>query len=267
MTSELTTIQTGGQGVDFTNPLFRLKPVTIAINQPNTQVDGAIKGKLRITETGQQFDEMLVTLLKMPVIQRQYYTGGTGTMNRTPDNLVCFSRDNIRPDETAKVPQAMLCSNCKNASWDRYNETKVSEDKPACDAFYYAMFIDTVYNIPMRMFVRSLSKKSFEAGMSELSRTLYMMQSQGMKPNVYDVAFKLSTKKVLTRGLPSYVVNLSDFQVITPEQQAKFGAIYLQFLNRVEDTEADVIEADAAVIDAKLAGPIVGEYVGEDIKL
>lgn len=265
--SELTVVNQGGLGIDFSDPLFRLRPGTIAINQPNTQVDGAIKGKLRITETGQQFDEMLVTLLKMPAKQRAYYTGNSGQMNRTPDNLTCFSRDMIRPDKGAKVPQAVLCQSCPNGDigWERYRETKAKEDIPQCDAYYYALFIDTVYKMPLQMYIRSKSKKPFENGLQELARTLYMMQSQGLNPNIFDLSFKLSTKKILTGALPSYVIHLSDFKAITDEQRADFGTIYMQFLNRVDEPEESAIEADAQVIDQKVTN--VAQYDGEDIKL
>jgi hypothetical protein len=117
------------------------------------------------------------------------------------------------------------------------------------------------------MYIRSLSKKPFEAGMGELTNTLYMMKSQGLNPNIYDISFKLSTKKVLTRGLPSYVLNMSEFKTITSEERDAFGAVYMQFVNRVEEPEESAIEVDAQVIDAKLSTPLVGEYVGEDIKL
>jgi len=187
-------------------------------------------------------------------------------MNKTPENLTCFSRDNIRPDLSAKVPQAQLCQSCQHSSWTRYNETKAPEDKPSCDEFFYAMFIDTVYKMPLRMYIRSLSKKPFEAGMSEWTNTLYMMRSQGLNPNIYDISFKLSTKKILTRGLPSYVINLSDFKAVTPEERAAFGPVYMQFVSQPEEpAEEPTIEADAKGIDAKVTN--VGAYTGEDIQL
>lgn len=268
--TELVSINEGGAGIDWSNSLFRLKPGTVAINQPNTQVDGAIKGKLRITETGQQFDDMLVTLLKMPVRQRAYYTGNSGQMNRTPENLTCYSRDMIRPDSGARTPQAMTCASCQHGDigWTRYRETKAKEDIPQCDSYWYAMFIDTVLKIPLQMYIRSKSKKPFEAGMEQVTRTLFMMKSQGLNPNVFDLSFKISTKKIITGALPSYVLNISDIQAITPEQQEAFGKLYLQFANRVEEEpETDTIEADAQVIEGKILGPSVGQYDGEDIKL
>ena len=59
-------IQKGGLGVDFNNPLFRLEPATLSIVQKNTTVEGAKQGFLRISETGDQFEEVWATMLAMP---------------------------------------------------------------------------------------------------------------------------------------------------------------------------------------------------------
>lgn len=234
-----TSLQHGGLGVDFNHPAFRLKPGTININQPNTQVEGAVRGKLRISETGQQFDEMLVTLLKMPVQQRSYYTGQAGTLNRTKENLLCYSRDMVRPDPLAREQQASTCASCPHSNWDLWRKTKLKVDVPPCDAYWYALFIDTEYKLPLQMFIRSKNKKPFESGMEEVFRTLYMMRSQGLNPNIFDVKFRLSTKRILTGALPSYVINISDVKAIEDDERAEFGTVYQQFLTRPGDEAPD----------------------------
>lgn len=250
-------------GLDFGSKLFRLKPATININQPNTQVEGAIAGKLRISETGDQFEEMFVTLLAMPQERRDYYTGEPGQLNRSADNLMCFSRDMIRPHEKAKVPQAVKCDGCPKASWEKWRQTKKKEDIPPCDAYYYALFIDTVYKLPLQMYIRSKAKQPFEAGMQELARKFKLMQSQGLNPNIFDLRFRLSVKKITTGKLVSYVPFLSDFKAFTEEERAEFGDIYLEFTNRgrkqadnaAELEAADQIDQAASVIDAEVVEP------------
>lgn len=254
--------------IDFQNPLFRLKPSTLNINQPNTALEGAIRGKIRISETGQQFDEMSVTLLKEPIHQRSYYTGKAGTLNRLPENLVCFSKDLVYPDKTAKDPQAYSCANCKHgdAGWAKWRETHLKEDIPQCDAYYYAVFIDTVYKMPLQMFIRSKNKKPFEAGMENVSRLLYMLEANGQSPNIYDIKFKLTTKKITTNNLPSYVINLSDFEAISEEDKASFGKVYENYTNRQDHPalpeESEVQASTAQAIEKKVAEI---EYVGGDI--
>jgi hypothetical protein len=78
-----TAIQEGGLGLESSNKLFQVKPGTLTVVQPNSQIEGAIKGKLRISETGDQFDEMFCTLLVQPSEQRQYHIGNASEMNRT----------------------------------------------------------------------------------------------------------------------------------------------------------------------------------------
>ena len=137
-----------GLGIDFNSPMFRLKPATLSINQPNTQVDGAIKGKLRLSDTGDQFDELFCTLLMMPTEKRAYYLKTGSDLNRSPDNLMCFCSNVQRnaqrteitgPDDKSKVAQAVRCNGCPKASWDKWRQSKLKEDLPPCDLYYYAL--------------------------------------------------------------------------------------------------------------------------------
>lgn len=249
--------QVGGLGIDFKSKLFQLKPATINLNQPTTQAEGAIKGKLRITESGEQFDSMRVALLVMPVEQRQYYIGEAGS-NRSQENLVCFSRDVEldQPDPKSKVPQSMKCSKCPRADWEKWRQNKVKENIPPCDAFYYALFIDTQYKMPLQMYIRSKSKQSFEKGMKEVARLLFKMNQQGLNPNIFDVSFLLKGKAVQGKTV-TYQLDLSDFKIITPDERSQFGDVYLNYANRnskqaaksAEDEAADQIEETAAEIN------------------
>ena len=153
-----TDLQVGGQGVDFNNPLFKLKPSTLTIVQPQSQVEGAKKGHLRIVETNDQFETMYCTLLTMPVENRNWHIGNAGEMNRTSENLMCYSLDMIRPSEKSKIPQAVLCKNCSKADWAPYREYKDKNGKsnksliPSCDPFYRVFLIDTVLNFHRRWY-------------------------------------------------------------------------------------------------------------------
>lgn len=267
----LATKPTGGLGIDFSSKLFALKPATLSINQPNTQAEGAVKGKLRITETGDQFDDLFVTLLVMPTERRQYYVGEPGNLNRSPENLMCFSNDLVKPDAKAKVPGALKCDGCPKADWSKWRQTKEKKDIPPCDAFFYALLIDTKYKMPLQYYVRSSAKTPFEQGMKNLARKLYMMQQQGLNPNIFDVGFKLSTTKSVKGQTVTYLPVLSDFRIITDEEREEFGEIYQQYVNRntkpsaSEEAEAaaqmdsvnEVIEGE--VVEPTGPAPVVGE--------
>lgn len=259
--SELT-VRQGGLGIDLSQ--FKIAPSTISINQPNTQVEGALRGKLRISDTGQQFESMVVAMLKKHD-KRAYYAGKTEQLNRTAENLLCFSNDLIRPNPASKEMQSQLCETCPQGdnAWERWRETKAKEDRPQCDKFIYALFIDTVLKMPLQMYIRSKSKKPFEEGMSVLGKMLYMMQMQGLNPNIFDIKFTLSTSKIMTGAYPSYVLKLSNFEAINEEDREAFGAIYKQFADRPQESQEPSEEYAGPTIDARATQVV--DYHGEDV--
>lgn len=261
---------TGGLGIDFSSHLFQLKPATLSINQPTTQAEGAIKGKLRLSDTGDQFDELFCTLLVMPVEKRSYYVGPPGQLNRSSENLMCFCSNVQRnqqraeitgPDSKSKVEQAIRCSGCSKASWEKYRQSKLKEDIPPCDLYYYALLIDTKYKMPMQMFIRSKQKQPFEQGMEKLSRRFMMMKAQGLNPNIFDIGFTLKTKQIKTGQAISYVPELSDFRAITPEERIEFGEIYQSYIAR--QTKFDDPELEAAEQIDKAVENINNQVTGD----
>ena len=231
-----TTVQEGGLGLDFSSKLFKLKPATLTIVQ-NAKIPGAVMGNLRIAETGDQYQEMFCTLLVMPTEGYQYHIGNPSDLNRTAENLMCFSRDTVKPDKTAKVPQAINCANCARRDWTEWREYKEKNNGmtnksliPPCDASYYVVLLDTVYRLPLRMYIRSKARDPFEAGMQNLARTLAMGNAQGKKSNIFDVRFRLSTKLITSGKFTSYVPTFTDFRYVTDEERNAFGEVYLNYV-------------------------------------
>lgn len=269
-------VQKFSSKVNFGSKFAKVKPGTVNIVQPNSQAEGAIKGNLRIHETGDQFKEMRVALLLEPVEQRAYYIGqGDGQMNRTPENLMCFSRDMKQPDAKAKVPQSFTCAGCPNASWDKYRQTKSKNDIPPCDAYYHVVMIDGNFKLPLQMYVRSKSKKPFDTIMENVTRTLLKYRSQtGIEPDYFDCTFTLFTKaEKNNNGTTTYVLAGKDFSIITPEEREEFGEVFANFVAARTsagpegvDVETKQIAAnvqsvdDIATGDTKVLEP---EYVAE----
>lgn len=245
-------IKQGGIGVNLNSKFFQVKPATINVVQNNSTV-GNKKGALRINETGHEFDEMYVTLLEAPSESRSYYSGNREDLNRNAENLLCFSRDLIRPDERARMPQAMTCASCPRQDWQPYRDAKangvtgkqLSALIPPCDAHYYALFIDTVYKMPLQMYIRSKSKDPFDQGMANIGRLLAMEQAQGKNPNIFDVRFKLSTKLITSGNFKSYVLDISDVRKTTEEEREQFGAVYFQYVAYKERQQSAKVVADA----------------------
>lgn len=243
---------TGGMGLDFSNPLFRLKPTTLTINQGNTQVEGATPGFFRVVETGEEFKELTVVLLGMPEKQRQYHLGNEdrsqkGQLNKNAENLACFSFDMIAPHSKSSQPQALTCASCRYANWDNSVEPGIP---PACDVFFKAALLDTETQLPMKYYVRGTSKKPFEAGMLNLSRTFKLLQAKGKNPNIFDISFKISTDKYKNKaGQVNYILKIDgkSFHMISSEEAAEFGEIYMQFVNAKYGTQQEV-EPESEVV-------------------
>lgn len=258
-------VPSGGIGLDFTSKAFRLKPATLTINQRMTQLESAIPGKLRIVETGQQFDTLRVALLVMPQISRKFYEGEKGSFNRTQENLMCFSNDMRKPDIRSRVPQCLSCATCPMATWDNSTTPATA---PLCAPQWYALMVDTTTGIPLRMFIRGASKKPWEAGMENLARTFRMLQESGHNPNLFDLEFTLTTE-THKKQKTTYIIKLdtTDCKLVSPEQSAKYYELHKQASNVETGTDDDTeTQKVASTIDAQVIEPggddvIEGEIV------
>lgn len=256
-------LSTGGLGLDFGSELFQLKPTTLTINQSNTQADGATPGKLRIVETGEEFDKMTVVLLVTPKKNRSYYLGEKGTLYRTPENLMCFSRDMVRPDERSKQIQAITCASCQFSKW---NNDVVPGVPPECDPFYYAIFVDTYTQTPMKMYIRNTSKKPFEAAMQNLARTFKLAQAKGLNPNLFNISFDITTKKTKNKGgFVTYMLDVDgkSFHLMNDEEATAFGEIYLNYINYGTKSEDEVEQGAIDSVNESINSALTPDTQGE----
>lgn len=232
-----TAIQQGGLGLT-NSKLFALKPSTIELVQGMSRAEGAIPGKLRISDTGQHFDEMQLVMLFEPVQQRAYFEGA----EMTKGAKLCFSTDNEHPHDRAQVPQAANCARCPMQDWTKWRETKKKEDLPKCKQYWHVLVSDRVTQLPYYLNVKTTSISAFEQGMGQLAKLIALMKSRGENPNIFDVSFKISPVKV---G-PNYQYAFKEFAPIKAEDRAKFGAIFLDFANRRVNNSQEQAEAEAA---------------------
>jgi len=243
MSSELTVlnnntplISKGGLGIDRSSHLLELKPATLTINQPNSQGDGLKKGYLRILTTGDQFEELDCVFLGTPTESRSYYAGNKEELNRTPENLLCFSTDLKVPHDKAKVPQAVTCGSCARQDWTAWREYKEQNGQPnkalipPCEKHIKATILSTKHGLPLNIYVRGKSMESFKTGLEQLVNTIVMAEAKGLNPNIFDIRFKLGTKQITTGKFVSYIFTLSKFDLVLPEERAQFGEIYLKIL-------------------------------------
>lgn len=258
------------KGVDINSKWFRnVKPATLTLVQKSSTVPEDIKvGHLYIRDFNRQFKEMRCVLLHDPSEQRQYYIGNKGELNKKPENLACFSYDLIRPNPNAKLPQSMLCANCDKGDWGPFNAYKAEHGTknrdliPPCEKSISLSLLDTTLKMPLRMFVGSTQKNSFEDGMENIARLILMKKAEGFDPNIYDVSFKLSTKIVQNGAYTSYVPTFTDARYLTPEEKAEFGIAFELFTKQhvEEPKEEETIQKQSEAIDNAV---VEGEYLND----
>ena len=235
-------VSTVGVGIDTKSKLFKLRPATLVINQKQTQSDDATApGLFRIVETGQEFETMRVALLFTPTESRACYTGNKGEMNRTKENLICFSKDMIVPHPKAKDPQSPTCAGCPQSDWQAWREYKDKTGEsnqsliPACEATWLTYLVDQQFKIPMKMYLRNENSKVFVAAMNKMSWTFETIRNmEEREPSIFEVSFELHTKgEKNKKGITIYNLEIpaKSFQVISKEDFAKFGTVYTKLVN------------------------------------
>jgi hypothetical protein len=296
-----TDIQLGGLGLN--SRIFSVSPSTIEIVQKMTRQEGAVPGKLRITDTNQHFDEMQVVMLVEPMEQRAYFEGN----DYTKDSKLCFSLDNKEPHEKAKVVQAPQCgykdangrfvATCPKASWEKWRQTKNREDLPKCKEYWHCVLADRVTQLPYYMNVRGKSIEPFIKAMKVVVKMIHLMRAQAMAdnealaatnaevkeameagkwnaamkayPNVFDISFKIYA--VPQEKGTYYTLGFKEIAPLKQEDRAKFGALFLEFANKKANYAAAAIEAEqqAAAAEAEVAvndslvEPPAGPVTGE----
>jgi hypothetical protein len=290
------TVAPSGLGYNSSSRLFDLKPATLSIVQPSSTLEGATKGSIIVDgDVDYQFKEMRVTLLAQPTEHRQYYIGDPGELNRSPDNLHCFCNDVTRdydpttnrsvetsvPDARAKYPQSLNCNSCPKGSWAQFRAKQdkgiqtTKADIPPCELSYKAVLIDTVYKMPLVLYVRSTMKDGFEKAMKRLARKLEMRAAvKGVEPNIFDVSFKLTTKLVEKGKYKFYVLEFSDFEGVEDEDRIAFGSMFIKYAEQISRRATDpepssvsvAVAAEQSIEDAvtgdanQQTGVVDGEY-------
>ena len=246
----------GGAGISNDNDFYKLKPTTLVVNQGNTQVEGATPGKLRIVETGEQFDRLTVVLLNTPKLGRNWYVGEPGQLNRNPENLMCFARQpekgqKWKPDVRSKMPQAVYCAGCSRnediqENWATYNASKQAKDKPGCGSQYYTMFVDVTTELPIRMYMRGTNKKNFDNDADGLTRNIHLLAKANRNPNLFDLQFDIYVEKKKNKSgqmIYGLRIDQQSIKAIPQELRVKMAKLYLQYTRSpepVEESQVDV---------------------------
>ncbi|PWT76392.1 MAG: hypothetical protein C5B59_06615 [Bacteroidetes bacterium] len=273
--SGLPVLASGGAfDVDFTD-IKRITPYTLSIDQPMTQREDIKPGMIRTVETGQLRKEVKVVLIQKPRETRAYEIG------EFPDKTtLCFSRDMIKPDARSQDMQALVCSGCPKASWEKFNKTKNFKDAPGCKITSQTVFIDYDLLYPVEMYIRGKSRSGgLEEGLQQVTQQFVTLKMATGSVAWTDVIMTLTTEKGKKNN--NYVLKIKDVHPLTLEERehlksiiALVGAQKAQMLARIAETEAaksraavddEVTKtvAEAVVQSEPSQRAIEPEYVGE----
>lgn len=279
------------QGVGLGTPLFRVKTQYLELVQKTTRQEGAIPGKFRNTATGEHFDTMRVVLLDAPQEQREYYDNSRGF---SKDSKICFSIDNVQPHAKAREPKALYCATCEfgDKMWEKWRQTKATEDLPKCQLFYRVYQADRATQAPYYLSVKGTSVLPFKTAMeNQLGPLLQKLMAQAKQlnkqrgyvldrstgrfiadpefilpegktereplapmPNIFDISFELFVTEKDKGGPP--VIGCRDFKALQPKDRAEFGALYQELeAQRRQQPAVDpsILEAEAEFQAAKVA--------------
>jgi len=266
-------IQRGGLGLD--SSIFSITPSTVELVQKMSRAEGAIPGKLRISDTGQHFDEMHVVLLTKPQEQRAYFEGN----DYSKDSKLCFSLDCKEPHEKAKIAQSLKCGyrdgigrfvpTCQKASWEKYRQTKDRNDLPKCREYWHCVLADRITQLPYYLNVRGTSIEPFRRSMGGVAKMIVTMRAQAtmanealaennpevkaavakgqwhpllqQMPNIFDVSFKIYS--VPQEKGTYFTLGIKETAPLKVEDRSKFGALFLEFANRKATYAAQAEEA------------------------
>lgn len=252
--------------VDF-GAIKKITPYTLSIDQPMSEKEGVQPGMLRIVETGLLRKEVKVVLIQKPRESRAFEIGKYPNAQR-----VCFSTDMVKPNDKSQEKQALACSGCKHASWEKYNKTKKIEDAPGCKITSQVVAIDFDLIYPIQMYVRGKSRTGgLEEGMQQAIQQFVTLKMQKGTVAYTDVIMTLTTEKY--KGNPNYGLKIKNVHPLTEEERTHLagiinlvGAQKAQMLARIEENKA---AAEKAAVDdgvtksvsEGMGAPIDGEYV------
>lgn len=272
-------------GIGFSAPMFKAKPGFLELVHKSSRQPNVQYGQFRDTSTNEHFGTSIrVVLLSVPQEAREYWVGDEFTKNEKQ----CFSMDNVQPHRRAPKPPAMYCAQCPlgDIMWSTWRKTKRKEDLPKCQMQYNLLLAMRTTQRAYYMNVKGTSvapfKRAMEVQMAGTLANLFAKAKADNKargytyvsaenkfiatpgvqqqqpalplPNLFDLSFEIYSES--KSGGP-FVMGFKDFKLMSPEDQAEFGQLYVDLQKRKQDITqayAEEAEANTAVTEASAEG-------------
>jgi hypothetical protein len=273
-------------GVGFGAGIFRARPMMLELVQKSSRAENVVYGDFRIVSTNVHLGRTIrVVMLAVPQEQREWFKDKNVF---SKDNKKCFSLDGVQPHPRALEPPAMFCKTCSKGdiNWENWRKTKDPNDLPPCGAYWNLLVADRKTQRPYYLNVKGKSYKPFkdamEQQMSGLMADIFanvravnkergytyikaqnrfvdtpgfiLPEGQTVKlapeplPNIFDISFDITSNNVNSASGSSFVMSFNKFAMMSPEDKAEFGQMYLDITeNKVQiDTTAAAAAAEEA---------------------
>ncbi len=294
-------LQQGGVGLGAN--IFRARPALIELIQTTSRAENVTPGEFRVVSTNMHLGKVIrVVLLSVPQEQREWFKDKTSF---TKENKRCFSLDNIQPHSRALEPPAMYCKSCPKGdlNWAKWRMTRDPNDLPSCNVYWNVLVADRKTQRPYFLNIKGKSYQPFRQAMEQQMSSLLadifsnvrvvnkergytfvksenrfvpipgFVVAEGKSqlapeplPSIYNISFDIKSKKVNYATGTAFVMEFSDFKLMSPEDCAEFGNLYLEIVQSKIDTQAAV--AEATITEAEAAEAVMepsAEVKGEVI--
>jgi hypothetical protein len=275
-----TALQVGGVGLGV--GLFKARPMLIELVHKSSRQENVIYGQFRCVSTNEHLGTKIrVVLLAVPQPQREWFEGA----DFSKGSKQCFSIDGIEPHPHAANPPARYCRTCPKGdiNWEKWRKTKDPKDLPPCGAYWHLLIADRTTQTPYYLNVKGTSyltfKQAMEQQMSGILNKLFanvraenkalgytyvqaencFVDTPGFVvpegstkkppvplPNIFDISFNISAS---SRDGGPYIMRFDDFKLMSPEDKAEFGQLYLDIVaSRVQIAQPNEEEQTANMV-------------------
>lgn len=213
------------------------RPAYIQLKQPTSEgLDTVQNGHFVHKASGQTWSEVKMVILQMNKT-RQWKPSAPKFVQG--EKALCRSNNGKFPilgnSFNNLVPQASNCENCPKNSWAGYDRKTKEGPKPVCEKGFFILFIDEETNLP---YIYNATGRGVEpaVGMKSSlhSRAKLLAAKLGKMPNTYDFVVTMTSEKDGKYFKPKF----TEVRRLKPEEAAKFGPLYEQFVKSYEASKA-----------------------------
>jgi hypothetical protein len=233
-------------------------PQFIQLKQPTTEnVDHITNGHFFHKASGQVWSEIKMVVLQMhkgrawkpsaPVFVKGEKVA-CRSINRTSSGSGTPIKNN-----SFLTPQADDCTKCSKNSWAGYDKVTKQGPKPLCQKDFFFLFLDSETNLP---YIYSTEGKGVDPSDAVYdavrARAKVVKAKTGKMPSTFDFEISMVSEKDGKYYKPKFTT----VRQLKPEDSAKFGPYYEQFVLSRKNAESVIPEETTVEYEADDTGVV-----------